>query len=156
MKSPTLGICPLTCFPKISPWLSIITAVLWRVYLFFYLSSMDETITTLCFFASFLKNWVDYPSYGSENSTHGYFSLVHIKNGAVQTSWRQTKFAFYIAASYIISPILFIIAFFWSGTEASVGRTILFWIAAILTLLGYLVSSFSAFSLNCLIYTFAF
>lgn len=149
MKSPTLGIWPLICFPRISPSLSITTAVLCNVPLLGYLSRMDETITILCFLANFLKNCVDYPSIGSENSTHGYLSLVHIKNGAVHIYCKQTIFAFYNAAISIIYWILFIIACFCSFTGAVVGKIILFCNEANLTLRGSLVYSFPALILYC-------
>lgn len=67
--------------------------MLCKVYLFFYLSKIDGIMTILCFLARSLKNWTDYPYTDSENSTHGYLYLVHIKNGALKISCKQTILA---------------------------------------------------------------
>ncbi len=154
LKSPTLGIWPFSCFPKMLPWLSITTAVLCKVYLFLYLSKIEETMTILCFLASSLKNWVDSPSNGSENYTQGYLSRVHMKNGAVHIYWRQTTFACYRAAISMIFLIRSIIASFCLWTGSSVSKTILFWIAAIFIFLGSLIYYLSQFILNCFTSTF--
>lgn len=126
---------PFYCLPKTSPWLSMYTELLWRVYLFFSLSRIEGMMTMLCFLASSFRNWIDSPSIDSENSTHGYRSRVHMKNGALKISCKQMMFAPSRAATSMISLVLSRMAHFCFFTDSFVGKTIWDWMAATLTLL---------------------
>lgn len=108
----------------------------------------------LCFLASEQSICVDSPSIVSANYSQGYLSRVHMKNGAVHIYCKPITLTFSSAATSIIFLIRSINAFFCVATGYVVGKTIMFWIAPIFTILRYRSSYFSHLILNCFTYKF--